>query len=422
VGKEIRIIFPKHRKLSGLLTLPGSKSISNRFLILNYLAGNAVLPLNLSDAEDTLLLKKNLEIIEQRRGKGAELYCHHGGAPFRFLMSLLSIIPGEWTLDGSKRLRERPHGELLRALRGLGVEISGNSGTDFPPFKIKGNPFLSGGEVRLNASVSSQVISSLLLIGPLLKNGLVIYAEGNKVSESYIDMTIRMMEAFGVEVNKEGEMLRIEEGKYFFNEKDYCIESDWSSASYIYEWLAFCCEGVVELEYFINESIQPDSVTADIFKIFGVESHFKADGKLIIRKCKNPSLPEYFEFDFTRCPDIAQTVAVTCFVLKIPFQLKGLDTLNKKECERLNILGNLFKEINGECAFNDHSISIKNYRKDLLFPEKIKTYQDHRMAMALSGLAVLNNGLIMDDSNVVMKSYPNFWNDLGRLGIEIQAN
>jgi 3-phosphoshikimate 1-carboxyvinyltransferase len=421
VDKKIRIIFSNYRKLTGLLTIPGSKSISNRFLILNYLAGNAALPLNLSDAEDTQLLKKNLKIMEQNRGKGAELYCHHGGAPFRFLMSLLSIIPGEWILDGSVRLRERPHGELLRALRELGAEISGNNGTDAPPFKIKGNSLLSGGEIKLNASVSSQIISSLLLIAPLIKNGLVIHTEGNKVSDSYIDMTIKMMKEFGVAVEKDVKMLRVQEGKYFFKEKNYCIESDWSSVSYIYEWLAFSDEGHVELEYFINNSIQPDSITKEIFKAFGVKSVFSSDGKLIISKSKKASLPECFEFDFTRCPDIAQTVAVTCFVLKIPFLLKGLDTLNKKECERLNILGALFREMNGDCIFNEHSISVKKFSRNLFFPEIIKTYYDHRMAMALSGLAVLKNGLIMDDANVVKKSYPNFWHDLQRLGIEIQA-
>jgi 3-phosphoshikimate 1-carboxyvinyltransferase len=421
VGKKIKIIFPKGRNLNGHLTIPGSKSISNRFLILNYLAGNATLPLNLSDAEDTLLLKKNLEIIEQNRGIGSELYCHHGGAPFRFLMSLLSIIPGEWTLDGSERLRERPHGELLNALRRIGAEISGNDGTDFPPFKIKGNPLLSGGEIKLNASVSSQIISSLLIIAPLLKNGLVIHTEGNKVSESYIDMTIKMMKEFGVEVEKVGKTFRVEEGKYFFNKKNYRIESDWPSASYIYEWLAFSDMGHVELEYFINNSIQPDSITSEIFKAFGVKSVFKSEGKLIISKNENASLPTYFEFDFTRCPDIAQTVALTCFVLKIPFHLKGLDTLNKKECERLNILGALFREINGECVFDDHSMSIKKYSYNQFIPDIIGTYHDHRMAMALSGLAVLKNGLIMDDANVVKKSYPNFWQDLHRLGIEIQA-
>lgn len=390
-------------------------------MILNYLAGNAAFPLNLSDAEDTLLLKKNLEIIEQNRGTGAELYCHHGGAPFRFLMSLLSIIPGEWILDGSERLRERPHGELLRALRELGAEISGNNGTDVPPFKIKGNPLLSGGEVRLNASVSSQMISSLLLIAPLLKKGLVIHTEGNKVSESYIDMTIKMMNEFGVVVGKEGKMLMVKEGKYFFYKKNYRIESDWSSASYIYEWLALSNEGQVDLEYFIHNSIQPDSVVSEIFKAFGVESVFNSDGELMISKSKNVSLPEYFEFDFTLCPDIAQTVAVTCFVLKIPFLLKGLDTLNKKECERLNIIGALFREINGECVFNNHSMSIKNYSNNLFFPNKINTFHDHRMAMALSGMAALKNGLMMDEANVVKKSYPNFWHDLHRLGIEIQV-
>lgn len=422
MDKEVSIIFPKDRKLAGSLIIPGSKSISNRFLILNFLSGNKYASTNLSTAEDTKLLLKNLEIIEQFHGRGAELYCHHGGAPFRFLLSLLSVIPGEWKLDGSERLRERPHADLLRALRALGAKISGVNGTDVPPFIIKGNPAISGGTITLNASVSSQIISSLLLIGPLLKKGLVLHTYGIRASESYIDMTIKMMKDFGIEVIKQGGAYIVNKGNYFFDGNEYNIESDWSSASYIFEWLALSDEGQIKMEYFIHNSIQPDSVITEIFKKFGIVSKFEKDGTLFIKKIKNFLLPEFFEYDFTLCPDIAQTVAVTCFVLRVPFYLTGLHTLNSKECERLNMLGKLFKEINGQCEFNNDSILIKTYGSNLCIPDKINTYLDHRMAMSLSGLAFLKKGLIIENANVTAKSYPSFWIDLSRLGVKIQES
>ncbi|PRA97195.1 3-phosphoshikimate 1-carboxyvinyltransferase [Chryseobacterium sp. MYb7] len=386
--------------------ISGSKSISNRLLILESLFSNIKIG-NLSNSQDTQLLKKALsedtDVVD----------IHHAGTAMRFLTSYYSIQEGKTTvLTGSGRMKERPIKNLVTALRDLGVEIEYMENEGFPPLKIIGRK-ITQTSVNVPANISSQFITSLLLIAGKLENGLVINLVGDVTSRSYIEMTLDILTRFGIQSSFEGNTIKVEPFTPDNNTEavHYEVESDWSSASYFY---SICALGrkTIHLKSFYKESTQGDSAIADIYeKFFGIKTTFSEDKhQLTLEPQSDFSFPEKIILDMNNCPDIAQTLCVTAAALKIPFEISGLGTLRVKETDRLLALYNELKKLGTETEITDltiQSISFGEPQDDI----SIKTYQDHRMAMSFAPFCLIKE-LNIEDEDVVEKSYPMFWKDL----------
>ncbi|AZB18647.1 3-phosphoshikimate 1-carboxyvinyltransferase [Chryseobacterium indologenes] len=386
--------------------ISGSKSISNRLLILESLFSNIKIG-NLSNSQDTQLLKKalseNTETVD----------IHHAGTAMRFLTSYYSIQEGKTTiLTGSKRMKERPIKNLVNALRDLGVDIEYLENDGFPPLKITGKK-ISQTSVNVPANISSQFITSLLLIAGKLENGLEINLVGDVTSRSYIEMTLDILTKFGIRNSFTGNTIRVEP----FNPDDqpstdsYEVESDWSSASYFYSICALGRE-TLHLKSFYKESTQGDSAIAKIYEdFFGIKTIFSEDEhKITLEPQQNFSFPEKIILDMNNCPDIAQTLCVTASALQIPFEISGLGTLRVKETDRLLALYHELQKLGTETEITDLTI------KSISFGEpqdniSIRTYQDHRMAMSFAPFCLIKE-LNIEEEDVVEKSYPMFWRDL----------
>jgi 3-phosphoshikimate 1-carboxyvinyltransferase len=394
-------------KLTGNKTIQisGSKSISNRLLILESLFSNIQIG-NLSNSQDTQLLKKALSSDSET------VDIHHAGTAMRFLTSYYSIQEGKTTiLTGSGRMKERPIKNLVTALQNLGVEIEYLENEGFPPLKITGRK-ITEKKVNVPANISSQFITSLLLIAGKLENGLEINLVGEVTSKSYIEMTLNILTRFGIKNNFKGNTIKVES---VINHRspiiNYEVESDWSSASYFYSFAAIGRE-TIHLKSFYKDSTQGDSAIADIYeKFFGIKTIFtEEEHQLTLQPVENFQFPEKIVLDMNNCPDIAQTLSVTAAALKIPFEISGLGTLKVKETDRLAALHNELKKLGTETEITDLTI------KSLAFNEagkniSIKTYQDHRMAMSFAPFCLIKE-LNIEDENVVEKSYPMFWEDL----------
>ncbi|GAB0156899.1 3-phosphoshikimate 1-carboxyvinyltransferase [Chryseobacterium sp. Alg-005] len=386
------------------IQISGSKSISNRLLILESLF-NTIKIGNLSNSQDTQLLKKalseNTEIVD----------IHHAGTAMRFLTSFYSIQDGKTTiLTGSKRMKERPIKNLVTALQNLGVEIEYMENEGFPPLKIQGRK-ITETKVDVPANISSQFITSLLLIAGKLENGLEINLVGEVTSRSYIEMTLDILTKFGIQNSFIGNTIKVGPFDKHSSMMNYEVESDWSSASYYYSIGALGRE-TIHLKSFYRESTQGDSAIADIYeKFFGIKTIF-SEGEHTITLQPDPdfSFPEKIVLDMNNCPDIAQTLCVTASALQIPFEISGLGTLRVKETDRLLALYNELKKIGTETEITGSTI------KSISFGEteeniSIKTYQDHRMAMSFAPFCLIKE-LHIEDEDVVEKSYPQFWEDL----------
>lgn len=383
----------------------GSKSISNRLLILHALFRNIKIN-NLSDAQDTQLLQKALETDSEI------IDIHHAGTAMRFLTSYYAIQPEkEVILTGSERMKHRPIKFLVDALRDLGAEIEYLENEGFPPLKIKGKQIVKS-NVKIPADISSQFITSLMLVGAKLPNGLNIELEGKITSRPYIEMTIKILKNIGIDCHFSGNKISIK-NQSFDNTKSnifhYVVESDWSSASYFYSLAAIARENI-SLKSFNNHSYQGDSALKEIYwDCFGVNTITDIQEHTISLFPEPFRYPELIKLDMNDCPDIAQTVCVTATALKIPFEITGLATLKVKETDRLLALKNELKKIGCETEITDHSIKSVEFTQ----PDEhlvIKTYSDHRMAMSFAPFALLQD-LEIEDENVVEKSYPKFWED-----------
>lgn len=392
--------------------ISGSKSISNRLLILESLFKNIQIG-NLSNSQDTQLLKKalseNTETVD----------IHHAGTAMRFLTSYYSTFEGKTTiLTGSKRMKERPIKNLVTALRDLGVEIEYLENEGFPPLKITGRK-ITQKQVNVPANISSQFITSLLLIAGKLENGLEIHLVGEVTSRSYIEMTLDILTRFGIKNSFEGNTIKVEnfDADSKLSAADYEVESDWSSASYFYSFAALGRE-TIHLKSFYKESTQGDSAIANIYeKFFGIRTTFTEDQhQLTLQPEPDFIFPEKIILDMNNCPDIAQTLCVTAAALKIPFEISGLGTLRVKETDRLQALYNELKKLGTETEITDLTIKSVSFGE----PENnisIRTYQDHRMAMSFAPFCLIHE-LNIEEEDVVEKSYPMFWKDLA--GILIQ--
>ena len=390
------------------INLPASKSISNRALILNALSYSAYDIENLSDSDDTRVMEAAFESNSSHFDVGA------AGTSMRFLTAFLAKTVGEWTITGSERMKNRPIKLLVEALNSLGGKIEYMEKEGFPPLRIFGSA-LMGGDISLDGGISSQYISALMMIAPFMQNGLKINLEGKVISRPYIRMTQQMMADFGVKVAFHENIIDIQPQTY--TPIRYRVESDWSAASYWYEILALAEEGKIQLNGLKKESLQGDSHVAEIYKNFGVETEY-FDNYVVISKSKEQTHKldaDKLEIDFTNVPDLAQTVVVTCCLKEIPFKFSGLQSLKIKETNRVAALINELKKLGyvlyepseGELAWNEERCEPESV-------PSIATYEDHRMAMAFAPAALLKPIEILHPE-VVSKSYPGFWEDIGLL-------
>jgi len=395
---------PKSKIINTKINLPASKSISNRALIIKALCKENFKVNNLSSAEDTQLMINALSNSEK------EIDIHHAGTCMRFLTSYFVATQQNKILTGSSRMKQRPIKILVDALKSIGAKISYTENEGYPPLEIITSE-LNGNQISLPANISSQYISALLLIAPTLPNGLQINFETEIVSESYIEMTLSMLSYFGINYEKTNQSILMHHQKYIA--KDITIESDWSSASYWYSFLAFSDIGSkITLSGLTSKSWQGDTIVKDLYRALGVETNFEKNGVVIEKVHTN--YPKKFEFDFSNCPDLAQTLAITTAVLCKTAHLTGLQTLNIKESKRIIALENELKKIGMKTKSTSESLEITN--SGISLPNlPFETYNDHRMAMCLAPLSLVFHKIEIKNPEVVNKSYPSFWEDVNLL-------
>jgi 3-phosphoshikimate 1-carboxyvinyltransferase len=408
------------KKINGSICLTASKSESNRALIIQSLCSEKFEIKNLAAAQDTVTLNRILNQQLSSDSNQQTIDVGAAGTTMRFLTAYFSTKKGTFIITGSDRMKKRPIGILVDALRGLGAEIEYIENEGFPPLKIVGKP-LRGGEVDVDGSVSSQFVSALLLIAPELQNGLVIKFKGEVTSRPYINMTLKMMEEFRVYGQWHENSISVSKQNYHRkSDVDYAynVEADWSSASYWYAIAALSEQVDLTIMGLNHPSLQGDAIVADLFTFFGIKTEYIAGG---IRITKNRVKDEHFGFDFSDCPDIAQTIAVVVSALNIPALFNGLRTLRIKETDRIEALKIELKKIGTSVEIlNDNSIKIIPQTTDRKASVNITTYDDHRMAMAFSALALKLDSVSIEDPEVVKKSYPNFWTDLKSVGFEVK--
>ena len=390
------------------IKITGSKSESNRLLLLQALYPEIQIE-NLSNSDDSQLMQKafesNAEVID----------IHHAGTAMRFLTAYFSIQENkEVVLTGSKRMKERPIKILVEALQHLGADIAYLEYEGFPPIKIKGKKFKNH-KVSLKANVSSQYISALLLIASKLENGLELTLEGEITSVPYINMTLSLLNDIGIETSFIDNVISVRPNVINLTPKILTVESDWSSASYFYSIVALSDLGTeITLSSYKEKSLQGDSALVEIYKSFGVKTNYEGHS---IRLKKESQKVSQINFNLVESPDVAQTIAVTSFALGISCNLTGLHTLKIKETDRLVALKTEIEKLGGQVNITDDSLKL-SASKAINENVKVTTYNDHRMAMAFAPLA-LKTSLMIEDANVVSKSYPDFWNDLKHIGFEI---
>ncbi|AGW86159.1 3-phosphoshikimate 1-carboxyvinyltransferase [Blattabacterium sp. (Nauphoeta cinerea)] len=405
-------IYKDKNSLDGSISITGSKSISNRLLILKAIHKDDIHIENLSNCEDTEVLKKSL------MSPSNILDIHHAGTAMRFLTSYFSIQEGRKViLTGSDRMKERPISILVEALKKLGSKILYLEKEGYPPIQIFGNKIL-GGEIDMNAKISSQYISSLMLIASQLKIGLKIFLKGNITSIPYIKMTFDLLTLAGIKADWKERIIHIYPVKNK-DKKRFSVESDWSSASYYYSMATIAKKSHIILRSYNNNSLQGDKEVSSIYdKYFGINTIF--DKNVITLKKNNFLYPKFIELDLNKTPDLAQTIVVTCAAIGVKCSLKGLETLKIKETDRLQALKEELFKVGVIIEITDSYLRIKDfYKKRMNSFIRIKTYQDHRMAMSFSALGLCYDSIQIENPNVVDKSYPNFWKDLESLGFLI---
>lgn len=403
-------LSPPHSKiLNATIEITGSKSETNRTLLLQALFPNLTLK-NLSNSDDSTVMREGL-----RKSSGT-VNIHHAGTAMRFLTAYFASQPGkEVIVTGSERMQERPIQVLVKALQDLGADIQYLKKEGYPPLKIIGTN-LTRHKVILPADISSQYISALLLIAPGLENGLELELVGKITSVPYIKMTLALLEQIGVDTVFKGNHLKISP-KNRVKDTTLVIESDWSSASYFYSIVALSKVGTkIQLSSYKATSLQGDSVLAALYEDFGVTTTFSAN-QIILTKTAEPQLSSV-HYDLTDAPDIAQTLSATCLGLGLGCHLTGLHTLPIKETDRLAALRTEFTKLGAKAVTDTHSLTLEPLEK-IKSGVAINTYNDHRMAMAFAPLA-LQTSLIINEAGVVSKSYPNFWRDFTVLGFKIK--
>ena len=401
-------ISHKSKKCIGELKISGSKSETNRLLILKALFSDFDIK-NISNSDDSKTLEKAL------KSKEKIIDIHHAGTAMRFLTAYFSQLEGrEVILTGSKRMQDRPIKILVDSLISLGADISYEKKIGYPPLRIKGKK-IKGGSIKLPAGISSQYVSALLLIAPALENGIELSLLGKTTSLPYIEMTLFLLKNFGVKTYFDGKKIKIDSNIQFKIAKQ-TVESDWSSASYFYSIVALSKNAEITLSSYKSKSLQGDSILKNIYEKLGVKSIFKNNSVLL--KKEQINFPNSIDLNLSKAPDIAQTIAVTCYGLGIGCNLVGLHTLKIKETDRLVALERELKKLGATIKITESSL-ILSPGNNFIQNCSISTYNDHRMAMSFAPLS-LKTPLQIKDYKVVSKSYPDFWKDLVKLNFIIQ--
>ena len=406
-------------QLNQTIKLPASKSISNRVLVIYALSGSKILPDNLSDCDDTEVIMAALQ------HNPYEIDIKAAGTAMRFMTAFLSVKDGEeHVLTGTERMRHRPIGILVDALRRLGADISYIGEEGFPPLRIRGHS-LEGGLLEIPGNISSQFISALLLIGPVMRNGLTLRLTGDVISRPYIDLTLWTMREFGADAEwSDFETIVVKPIPY--RQRPYYIENDWSGASYWYEMMALSRhkDDEIRLEGLMDGSKQGDSSVRYIFSLLGVKSTFETTQggvpTTVSLRHTGRCVPR-LEYDFINAPDLTQTFVVCCALLGVHFHFHGLSTLKIKETDRIEALktemrklGYVIRDVNGCELIWDGERCEPSYEAG------IDTYEDHRMALAFAPAAFRTGGLRINNPQVVTKSYPRFWDDLRKAQFTIE--
>lgn len=406
---KYRITAPALLKAS--VKLPASKSICNRALILNALSYSPYDIQNLSDCDDTEVMVKALNSNER------DFDIKAAGTAMRFLTAFLSKVVGEWTITGTERMKNRPIKILVDALNALGAKVEYMEKEGYPPLRIFGSA-LQGGEISLAGGVSSQYISALLMIAPLMENGLTLHLEGNIISKPYINLTLQLMAQYGVKAEWNGSTIKVRPQEY--NPIPFTVESDWSAASYWYAMMALSRNAEIELLGLFKNSLQGDSAGAKLFAQLGVGTTFTERGVLLRR---NGNSVKKLNYNFVNEPDLAQTFVVACVLMNTPFRFTGLQSLKIKETDRIEALKTELRKLG--YLLTDSNDSILEWNGERCEPEEhpvIATYEDHRMAMAFAPAALVRpEGIEIADPEVVSKSYPHFWEDLKAAGYSITS-
>lgn len=409
---NIKIQGPQ--RVNTTVCLPASKSISNRMLVLRELSGSKIELNNVSDCDDTFVMERALG--PDRSNPITDVMA--AGTAMRFLTALLCATSSSTTLTGTERMLHRPIGILVDALRHLGADINYASKEGFPPLIIHGHK-LRGGEIEMRGDVSSQYISALLMVAPIMEKGLRLRISGEMASRPYVEMTVSLMRYFGIDITEDNtnNIFLVLPGAY--KSGTYNIENDWSAASYWYEILALSDGGEIKLDGLFRNSLQGDSCIADLFEPLGVQTEYFKD--YIILKRKGPVVGRY-EIDLGKCPDLAQTLVATCCALNVKFSFSGLRSLRIKETDRLLALRQELGKLGYCIEEKDGSILEWNGQRTTSIQDpKIDTYNDHRMAMCMAPLSIRAGLLTINDAGVVSKSYPNFWEDLKNAGFNIET-
>lgn len=401
------------KKIKTKIVLPASKSISNRALIIRALSGSNMPIENISPCDDSMV------VVDALRDMPYVIDIKAAGTAMRFLTSLLATVPGEHIITGTERMCNRPIGILVDALRSIGADIEYTDAEGFPPLKINGKQ-LAGGRMTLKGNMSSQYISSLLMIAPNLQKGLTLRLCGEIISRPYIDMTLAIMQQFGAVAQWTSDS-EICVSPIPYSPISYYIEGDWSAASYWYEIIALTddCNAEVVLPGLFRNSLQGDNKVAELFENLGIGTEYKDNA---IRLFKTGSVAKKINLDMRNQPDLAQTMVVSCCMMSIPFKITGLQTLRIKETDRIAALqrelGKLgyTLDIEGDDAIYWNG-QIANIPADIV---DIDTYEDHRMAMAFAPVALKKGSIIINNPQVVSKSYPSYWEDLLHTGFRLQ--
>ena len=413
----MRYILYAPDKIDASVSLPASKSISNRALVMNALAGSKVMPDNLSDCDDTRVILDALRRMPGTIDIGA------AGTAMRFMTAYLAVTPGCHTLTGTERMKHRPIRALVDALRYIGADIAYEGEEGYPPLRINGRR-LEGGLLDIPGDISSQYISALLMVGPVLERGLELRLTGEVVSRPYIDLTLCMMRGFGADAEwTDVDTITVRPVPYA--PRPFFIENDWSAASYWYETLVLARDGEseVRLDGLMDGSRQGDSAVKYLFSMLGVRTVFKTRERgvptTVTLKRVEP-VPPRLDYDFVNQPDMVQTFVVCCALAGVPFRFTGLASLKIKETDRVEALKTEMRKLGyvvretaaGELSWDGERCQQAD---DLV----INTYEDHRMAMAFAPAATVFPGLKIDQPQVVSKSYPHFWDELRRAGFTI---
>lgn len=420
MSKNVLVSFNGNKQIDTEIKLTGSKSECNRALIISALSNGSVSVENLSDAADTVTLNNRLESLvnsqesELKTSDSRLVDIGPAGTAMRFLTAFLSIQEGSFNLTGTERMKQRPIGVLVDALKSIGAEITYLENENFPPLHISGPLKQSTPNVKIKGDISSQYISALLMIAPSLPLGLVLEIDGELTSKPYVEMTLAMLEQVGIRNDWRDNTITIE--NQIFNTAKLYVEPDWSAASYWFAIAALADEANIFLPGLNGYSLQGDSKITEIMANFGITSQFKNGGVFLK---KEPKIIERKIFDLKECPDLAQTIVVICAILGHDATFTGLETLKIKETNRVLALQQELAKIG--VKFIEKNFSYKLDCSGLHFPNKItiRTYEDHRMAMAFAPLALKIKEVEIEEKEVVNKSYPYFWDDLEKAGFSI---